>query len=252
MGAGRTAPRRRRRRRRRRRERLAGRRGRAPVGRSRASSRPSGRAFTRRGRRRSWPAAHVLGVVGEVDPETLQAYDLPHARVGFLELELAKLAAAPRRALTARPVSRFPSSDVDLAFVVADSVPAAAIEAVLTKAAGDLVRVGRVCSTSTGERACRGLAQPCLSPTFLRSRSDPHRRRGGTAAEPVHRGRREPAPGHAALIPAEGGPGLAGIARQGSWRGLVRDCLVSFARGVSAELSGWAEPAGRKTPDGRR
>jgi len=35
-------------------------------------------------------------------------------------------------------VSRFPSSDVDLAFVVADSVPAAAVEATLRRAAGDL------------------------------------------------------------------------------------------------------------------
>ncbi|MGO9335132.1 MAG: phenylalanine--tRNA ligase subunit beta [Acidimicrobiales bacterium] len=80
----------------------------------------------------------VLGFVGEVDPETLQAYDLPYPRAGWLELDLEKLAAAPRRPLVARPVSRFPSSDVDLAFVVADSVPAAAIEATLRRAAGDL------------------------------------------------------------------------------------------------------------------
>jgi len=39
----------------------------------------------------------VLGFVGEVDPETLQAYDLPHPRAGWLELDLGKLAAAPRR-----------------------------------------------------------------------------------------------------------------------------------------------------------
>ena len=80
----------------------------------------------------------VLGFVGEVDPETLQAYDLPHPRAGWLELDLGKLAAAPRRPPVARPVSRFPSSDVDLAFVVADSVPAAAVEATLRRAAGDL------------------------------------------------------------------------------------------------------------------
>jgi phenylalanyl-tRNA synthetase beta chain len=35
-------------------------------------------------------------------------------------------------------VSRFPSSDVDLAFVVDDSVPAAAIEVALGRAAGEL------------------------------------------------------------------------------------------------------------------
>ncbi|MGO9148887.1 MAG: phenylalanine--tRNA ligase subunit beta [Acidimicrobiales bacterium] len=80
----------------------------------------------------------VLGVVGEVDPETLLEYDLVHTRAGWLELDLLKLAAAPRRPLVARPVSRFPSSDVDLAFVVADSVPAAAIEVALGQVAGEL------------------------------------------------------------------------------------------------------------------
>ena len=80
----------------------------------------------------------VLGVVGEVDPETLKAYELARPRAGWLELDLAELAAAPRRPLVARPVSRFPSSDVDLAFVVADSVPAAAVESTLRSAAGEL------------------------------------------------------------------------------------------------------------------
>ena len=35
-------------------------------------------------------------------------------------------------------MSRFPSSDVDLAFVVADAVPATAVEATLRGAAGEL------------------------------------------------------------------------------------------------------------------
>ena len=80
----------------------------------------------------------VLGVVGEVDPETLSAYDLVHARAGWLELDVKRLSDAPRRPLAAREVSRFPSSDVDLAFVVAGSVPAAAVEATLRRAAGEL------------------------------------------------------------------------------------------------------------------
>jgi phenylalanyl-tRNA synthetase beta chain len=80
----------------------------------------------------------VIGLVGEVDPETLKAYGLPHERVGWLEFDLNKFADAPRRRLDARPVSRFPSSDVDLAFQVADSVSAAALETTLRKAAGEL------------------------------------------------------------------------------------------------------------------
>ncbi len=83
-------------------------------------------------------AGSLIGVVGEVDPQTLEAYELPHERVGWLELDLVKLAAAPRRPPVSRPVSRFPSSDVDLAFVVPDSVPAAEVEMTLARAAGDL------------------------------------------------------------------------------------------------------------------
>ena len=59
--------------------------------------------------------------------------------MGWLEVDLQKLADAPRRSLEARPVSRFPSSDVDLAFAVPDSVPAAEIEKTLARAAGDLL-----------------------------------------------------------------------------------------------------------------
>ncbi len=39
----------------------------------------------------------------------------------------------------AKPVSRFPSSDLDLAFVVAESVPAERIEKALKQAAGKLL-----------------------------------------------------------------------------------------------------------------
>ncbi len=80
----------------------------------------------------------VLGAVGEVDPEVLAAFGLPHGRVGWLELDLVRLAGAPRRPAQARPVSRYPSSDVDLAFSVDEAVPAAAVEEAVRRAAGDL------------------------------------------------------------------------------------------------------------------
>ena len=80
----------------------------------------------------------VLGHLGEVDPDVTAAFALPHQRVGWLELDLVRLAAAPRRSPVARPVSRFPSSDVDLAFVVADEVVAGDVEATLAEAAGEL------------------------------------------------------------------------------------------------------------------
>ncbi len=83
-------------------------------------------------------AAGPLGVVGEIDPDVLSALGIA-GRVGVLELDLRLLLAEPRRPAEARPVSRFPSSDVDLAFAVPDAIPAADVEATLRAAAGDLL-----------------------------------------------------------------------------------------------------------------
>src|SRR5690606_5365335 len=45
----------------------------------------------------------------------------------------------PRAERLFRPFSRFPSSDVDLAFVTPDEVPAGDVEATLRQAAGELL-----------------------------------------------------------------------------------------------------------------
>jgi phenylalanyl-tRNA synthetase beta chain len=49
------------------------------------------------------------------------------------------LLAQPRRPDQAREVSRFPASDMDLAFVVAETLPASAVAATLRDAGGDLL-----------------------------------------------------------------------------------------------------------------
>ncbi|MES4793449.1 MAG: hypothetical protein C4321_11150, partial [Chloroflexota bacterium] len=77
-----------------------------------------------------------VGAVGEVDPDVLAAHGI-EGRLGWIELELERLCARPRRPETMRPVSRYPSSDVDLAFVVPDAVQAAAVEATLREAGGE-------------------------------------------------------------------------------------------------------------------
>jgi phenylalanyl-tRNA synthetase beta chain len=83
-------------------------------------------------------AGQVVGVIGEVDPAVSSAWSVP-GRVGWVDLDLGALLAAPRRPLEQRPVSRFPSSDIDLAFVVPDEVPAAKVEMALREAGGDLL-----------------------------------------------------------------------------------------------------------------
>ncbi len=80
----------------------------------------------------------AVGVVGEVDPDVLAAHGIA-GRVAWLELDLARLLAAPRGPDAYRPVSRFPSSDIDLAFEVDETTPAAEVEATLRRAGGPLV-----------------------------------------------------------------------------------------------------------------
>jgi phenylalanyl-tRNA synthetase beta chain len=83
-----------------------------------------------------------IGALGEVDPDVAAALGIDGVRVGWIELDLARLldpAVTARRPEAAQPISRFPSSDVDLAFVTPEGVPAAAVEAVIGRVAGELL-----------------------------------------------------------------------------------------------------------------
>ncbi len=91
--------------------------------------------------------ATPLGVLGELDPTVVGRYGLLNADgrprpVGWLDLDIGTLldrALVPRKSEESRPISRFPSSDIDLAFVVADTVPAGSVERTLRLAGGDLL-----------------------------------------------------------------------------------------------------------------
>jgi phenylalanyl-tRNA synthetase beta chain len=87
-------------------------------------------------------AGTVMGMVGEIDPSVLERFgiDTGEQRAGWLEVDLGLLLGrVPRNVKLAAPVSRFPSSDIDLAFVVGESVPAAAVSSTLERAAGELL-----------------------------------------------------------------------------------------------------------------
>ncbi|MCB0987026.1 MAG: phenylalanine--tRNA ligase subunit beta [Acidimicrobiales bacterium] len=71
-----------------------------------------------------------VGIVGEIDPAVLGRHDIDE-RVAYLEVDLGALAAAPRRSEAYRQISRFPSSDIDLAFEVPDETSAESVEATL-------------------------------------------------------------------------------------------------------------------------
>lgn len=98
------------------------------------------------------PGPVLLGTVGEVSPEVASAFALS-GRVGFLELDLEALERAPTRPALARPVSPFPASDIDLAFSVEEGVPAGAVEATLTQAAGELLESIALFDVFRGDRS---------------------------------------------------------------------------------------------------
>ncbi len=92
----------------------------------------------------------TIGSVGEIDPAVAVTFGLTSAsgsatsprRVGWLELDLGLLfdgTRVPRRTTVGGAVSRFPSSDIDLAFVVEDRYPADVVADTLRRAAGDLL-----------------------------------------------------------------------------------------------------------------
>ena len=83
-------------------------------------------------------AGTSVGFVGEVDPGVLEAHGIGE-RVGWLEVDLEALLALPHGGRPYRPVSRYPSSDIDLAFEVDEDTSAAAVRSRLVEAAGDLL-----------------------------------------------------------------------------------------------------------------
>jgi phenylalanyl-tRNA synthetase beta chain len=94
--------------------------------------------------------SHAIGAAGEIDPEVATAFGLTHVagaatkarRIGWLEVDLSLLfddAVVARGTTVGAAVSRFPSSDVDLALVVDDVVSAELVAETLGRAAGDLL-----------------------------------------------------------------------------------------------------------------
>ncbi len=84
-----------------------------------------------------------IGSVGEVDVEVLEALQLVGPVVAC-ELDADALLASSRVAISARPVSRYPASTIDLAFVVPDDVPVGAVLDTLRETGNELLESVRV------------------------------------------------------------------------------------------------------------
>jgi phenylalanyl-tRNA synthetase beta chain len=80
----------------------------------------------------------LIGAVGEIDPSVLASYNIS-GRVACVELNLSILLADEPKIRTAQTVSKFPSSDFDLAFFTPSAVSAAGLAKALRQAGGALI-----------------------------------------------------------------------------------------------------------------
>ncbi|HRB03993.1 MAG TPA: phenylalanine--tRNA ligase subunit beta, partial [Ilumatobacteraceae bacterium] len=80
----------------------------------------------------------AIGAVGEIHPDVTEAFDIAQ-RVAVLELNLTVLLTSEPKVPQWKPTGRFPSSDLDLAFIVPDRVAAEKIDKGIRQAAGALL-----------------------------------------------------------------------------------------------------------------
>ncbi len=80
----------------------------------------------------------LIGAIGEIDPTVLANYGIS-GRVACVELNLSILLAEEPKIRRAQTVSKFPSSDFDLAFTVPATVSSAALIKALRQAGGALI-----------------------------------------------------------------------------------------------------------------
>ncbi len=111
----------------------------------------------------------AVGVLGEIHPEIVQRYDLPR-RAFALELDLERLYDAAIAIPHFQAISRYPTLTRDLAIVVDSAIPAAAVEASIRAAGGDLVRAVTLFDLYEGEQV--GLGKRSLAFTIVYQAQD--------------------------------------------------------------------------------
>jgi len=96
-----------------------------------------------------------VGVLGEVHPEVAERFDLT-SRTYLMELDLERLYRGVPQMIFNQPILRYPAAERDLAIVVGDEAPAAAIAEVIRAASGPILRDVQVFDVYTGETISAG------------------------------------------------------------------------------------------------
>jgi phenylalanyl-tRNA synthetase beta chain len=93
----------------------------------------------------------VIGYLGEVHPRVREAFDLPAHRVAAAELDLEALLALVPETWFVDPISPYPAVLQDLAVVVDEAVPAAAVRDLIVETAGFLLKGIKLFDVYRGE-----------------------------------------------------------------------------------------------------
>jgi len=96
-----------------------------------------------------------LGAVGEVAPDVLASFEVAE-RVAILELDLDQILDREPKPTQWKPTSRYPSSDLDLSFVVPEEIPAEKVDKAVRQGAGNLLVDIDLFDGYRGERAAPG------------------------------------------------------------------------------------------------
>jgi phenylalanyl-tRNA synthetase beta chain len=80
----------------------------------------------------------VIGEVGEIDPAVLEVFSV-RERTAWLQIDVAALLSLPHGEHPYRSISRYPSSDLDLAFGTPDAIAADTLTEAIRSAAGALL-----------------------------------------------------------------------------------------------------------------
>jgi phenylalanyl-tRNA synthetase beta chain len=101
-------------------------------------------------------AGRNRGVVGEVAPSVLRSYGVD-GRVAWLQLDLSEILHGPHGKRSYRRVSKFPSSDMDLAFAIPEGVGADRVRSTIAKSAGELLADLELIDTYRGDGLANGV-----------------------------------------------------------------------------------------------
>ncbi len=107
-----------------------------------------------------------VGYLGEIHPRVREAFDLPGRRVAAAELDLEALLALVPEAWLVEPISPYPAVLQDLAVVVDEGVPNAAVQGLIAETGGFLLKEVKLFDVYRGDPVPAGEKSLAYALTF--------------------------------------------------------------------------------------